>query len=84
MQNKTFLYRLCCALTALLVFPALAFAQNITITGNVSDEADVLIGATVQAVPGSAGTVTDLDGNYKLTVPASTKQLVFSYVGYKQ
>lgn len=84
MQNKTFLYRLCCALTALLVFPALAFAQNITITGNVSDEADVIIGATVKAVPGSAGTVTDLDGNYKLTVPASTKQLVFSYVGYKQ
>ena len=37
-----------------------------------------------KAVPGSAGTVTDLDGNYKLTVPASTKQLVFSYVGYKQ
>ncbi len=84
MQNEKFLYKLCCALVAMFVFPALAFAQNITITGQVRDDADVIIGATVKAVPGSAGTVTDLDGNYKITVPSTAKSLVFTYVGYKE
>lgn len=62
---------------------SLSFAQNITITGQVSDEMESIIGASVKAVPGNAGTVTDIDGNFTLTVPASTKQLVISYIGYK-
>lgn len=61
----------------------MSFAQNITITGQVSDEVESIIGASVKAVPGNAGTVTDIDGNFTLTVPSSTKQLVISYIGYK-
>ncbi len=62
-----------------------AAAQNRTITGNVTDASDgePLIGATVM-LPGNTtgGAVTDLDGNFKIIIPQSTKTLTVSYVGY--
>lgn len=62
------------------------FAQSNTktIKGTVVDEnGDPMIGATVR-VPGSkVGSVTDLDGNYEITVPEGTKAVTVSYIGYK-
>ena len=59
------------------------FAQNITVRGTVTDaNNEPVIGATV-IVSGDAtrGTVTDIDGNFKVSVaPGST--LVISYIGY--
>lgn len=83
MQKRTLLTRLCLFTLALLVFPSVGFAQGLTITGLISDEQDVIIGATVKTIPASTGTVSDIDGRYTITVPATTKQLVFSYVGCK-
>lgn len=59
-------------------------AQNITVHGSVWSLADdePLIGASV--VPDgnpSAGVSTDIDGNFRLTVPQGTK-LTISYIGY--
>ncbi len=59
-------------------------AQNITVHGSVWGLADdePLIGASV--VPegnAGAGVVTDLDGNFTITVPAGSK-ITFSYIGY--
>lgn len=64
-------------------FPLSIFAQNKTITGTVRDAIDVVIGASV-TVKGnnSVGTITDVDGNFKLSVPASAKELVISFIGY--
>lgn len=58
--------------------------KNITMKGSVVDtKGEPLIGAMV-TVPGtSIGTVTDLDGNFKLEVPAKVKTIAVSYVGYK-
>lgn len=58
-------------------------AQNITVTGCVTDtEGEPLIGASVIASGTGAGTATDIDGNYTLSVnPQGTLQ--FSYVGYE-
>ena len=75
---------------ALLLFCMMALlsmsasAQNITIKGVVTDAAtkEPLMGATVMAAEGKAGAVTDLDGNYSITVAQSTKQLIVSYIGY--
>lgn len=39
--------------------------------------------ATVRIPGGKGGTVTDIDGNYSLDVPAGTKMLQIDYVGYK-
>ncbi|EGF52165.1 SusC/RagA family TonB-linked outer membrane protein [Bacteroides fluxus] len=64
--------------------PLSIFAQNKTITGTVRDALDVVIGASV-TVKGdnSTGTITDMDGNFKLSVPASAKELVVSFIGYE-
>ncbi len=56
-------------------------AQDITVTGVVSDDDGALPGATVSVVGTSSGTITDLDGNFKLSVP-SDAVLQISYLGY--
>ncbi|SEA23463.1 iron complex outermembrane recepter protein [Porphyromonadaceae bacterium NLAE-zl-C104] len=59
------------------------FAQNITVSGTITDaDNEPVIGATV-VVQGEAshGTVTDIDGNYTLTNVPPNATLQFSYVG---
>jgi len=74
---------LCLLMLLLISCPLSIFAQNKTITGTVRDAIDVVIGASV-TVKGnnSIGTITDMDGNFKLSVPASAKELVVSFIGY--
>lgn len=59
-------------------------AQEITVQGTVTSAVDgePLIGASVISdVKGTVGTATDIDGNFKLTVPEGSN-LIFSYIGY--
>jgi TonB-linked SusC/RagA family outer membrane protein len=59
--------------------------KEVTITGQVkSENGEPLIGATVHEKETSNGTVTDYDGNYKLSVPENATTLIFSYTGYKK
>lgn len=54
-----------------------------TVSGTVTDNSGIpLIGANVQAKGTTVGTITDIDGNYSLSVPSETTVLVFSYTGY--
>lgn len=56
-----------------------------TITGKVTDDlGEPLPGATVMVKGTSIGTITDIDGNYKLDVAENIEPvtLIFSYVGY--
>jgi TonB-linked SusC/RagA family outer membrane protein len=59
-------------------------AQQITVTGNVKDaNGESIIGASVIVVNNpTIGTVTDVDGNFSLSLPADTKQLEISYIGF--
>ena len=62
-----------------------AQAQKIQVKGNLVDgTGEPLIGATVK-VKGNAGVgaVTDLDGNFSISVPSENSTLVFTYVGMK-
>lgn len=74
--------------TALLLLLSISvgLAQS-TVTGTVRGEKDeaALIGVNVQVKGTFTGTVTDIDGNYSIDIPASSTDpiLVFSYVGYK-
>lgn len=71
------------ALGGMLLFTVGAWAGTpVKITGTVKDtNGEPLIGATV-AIPGSStGAVTDIDGNFTLTVDPD-KELTVSYVGY--
>ncbi len=59
-------------------------AQHITVTGTVKDKTgETVIGASV-VEKGNAGngTITDIDGNYTISVPGNAT-LVFSFVGMK-
>ena len=54
------------------------------ITGTVTDEkGEPLMGATIKIPNAQGGSVTDLDGNFEINVPEDTKQLTFSYIGFK-
>ena len=53
-----------------------------SISGTVKDgNGEPLIGATVRVKGSSTGTVTDIDGNYTLNVPANA-ELEISYIGF--
>ena len=78
------------AMAMLLCFPASgvraaqASQQNLTVSGVVTSAADQLplIGVSVQVKGTTNGAITDLDGNYTVSV-ASGETLVFSYIGFK-
>ncbi|MGV8963642.1 MAG: SusC/RagA family TonB-linked outer membrane protein [Candidatus Saccharimonadaceae bacterium] len=69
--------------TIFLVLSMMAFGQEKSIRGNVVDETgQTLPGVTIQVDGTSAGTITDIDGNYQITLTTKQNVLVFSYVGY--
>ncbi len=59
-----------------------SFAQT-QVTGKVTDNLDDsgLPGVTVTVKGTTQGTATDMDGNYKISVPGSSSVLVFSFIG---
>ena len=67
----------------LLLLPGLpAAAQDITVSGKVVDPDQLPIpGVTVMIADSQTGTITDLDGNYSLEVPAQAV-LEYSCIGY--
>jgi len=71
----------------LFLFFTLPFAlaaQNISVAGKVIDTAgSPITGVTVAEKGTNNATMTDLDGNYKISVPKNAK-LAFSFVGYTQ
>lgn len=57
--------------------------QNV-VKGTVVDQnGEPLIGVSVIVVGGTTGVITDLDGNFSITVTGPKATLKFSYVGYK-
>ena len=75
MKNKLLAFML-----ALLATAGTLFAQN-RVMGTVTDDIGPVIGASVMEKGTQNGAVTDLDGNYVITVkPGAT--LVFSSIGY--
>src|SRR5690606_37658606 len=63
---------------------SLAVAQR-QVSGTVTDFTDqqVLPGVNVLIQGTSAGTVTDIDGNYSIEIPNDDAVLVISFIGYE-
>ena len=81
MKNK----KLLCSVCFLFTFMSVLWGQNITVKGNVTSKTDgqPVIGASVvEASATTNGTITDLDGNFTLSVPANST-LKITYIGYK-
>src|SRR6478609_105357 len=72
-------------LAALLMFSVgFRAPESRTITGKVTASSDgsVMPGVNVLAKGSSIGTVTDVSGNYSITIPSQSGVLVFSFIGY--
>ena len=74
-------------IVGMLLIPGMLFAQ-FQVTGSVTDAGtgEKLVGANVIVEGTEAGTSTDIDGNYSLTIPAglSSAEITARYIGYRQ
>ncbi len=71
-------------LIALIGIIASAYAQDRTIEGTVVDaETNPIPGVNVLVKGTSQGTITDIEGQYRLGVTEEAEALVFSFVGYE-
>ena len=67
----------------LALFIGIQLNAQRTISGKISDaQGEPLIGASIVVKGTSSGAVTDLNGQYTVSVPANAKTLVFSFIGY--
>ena len=70
-------------LLLLLCSAVYSYGQSL-VTGTVLDELnEPVIGATIQVKGGSTGTITDIDGKFKLNVFSEDAVLTVSFVGYE-
>jgi TonB-linked SusC/RagA family outer membrane protein len=63
-----------------------AYAQQRTISGKVTsgEDGSGLPGVNITVKGTSAGTVSDADGSYRLSVPEDATTLVFSFIGFRK
>ena len=84
MIEQVFTFKRTAALCLVGAFCSLnAQAQKITVKGSIVDgTGEPLIGATVK-VKGDAtsGVISDMDGNFQITVPSENSSLVITYIG---
>ncbi len=78
-MKRSFLF--CCLL---FLFQLLSAQTSWKVSGVVigGDDSQPIIGANVQVVGTTQGTITDFDGNFELSVPAGST-ISISYIGYK-
>lgn len=70
-------------LACICLFAFSANAQKV-VKGKVTDAAgEPLVAVNIGVKGTSSGTISDVNGNYSLSVPANGTTLVFSFVGYK-
>ena len=82
MKCTTYYFRSLGLLLLLCLIPLWSVAQNITVKGIVKDNfGEPVIGANVTEKGTTNGMITDLDGNFSLTVQKNAT-LVISYIGY--
>ena len=83
------------ALALLLLATLPLSAQQLrTISGKITEAGtkEPLIGASVFIAPSQTqakdynpqGVVTDIDGDYKFTLPASVKEVIVSFIGFRE
>jgi TonB-linked SusC/RagA family outer membrane protein len=85
-MNFKNLLKVSCFIFLLGLFALPVMAQNVVVTGKVTDSKDgsPLPGVSIVATGTTAGTVTDVNGLFKLSVPSSVTSISVSFVGYNR
>lgn len=82
-QQKSNLLKVLGTMFLVALFAMQAKAQEITVTGTVTDNLGPVIGASIQVEGTTIGCITDIDGNYNLPNVPANGTLVFSFIGYQ-
>ena len=82
MSSKTMLKAF--VLCTMLFLTHVSYSQNKVVSGKVTDSKDgsPLPGVTVNAKNSTVATQTATDGSFSIHVPAASRSLVFSFVGF--
>lgn len=80
--TKTAALRLALVLAFVSLAAGSASAQSRTVTGTVKDSMGPVLAASVVVEGTTLGVSTDLNGKFRIEVPASAKQLRVSFIGY--
>jgi TonB-linked SusC/RagA family outer membrane protein len=84
MKSNFYRSKLLYLLAFLLSSSWVAFGQNQTITGKVTDEkGEALIGVNIIVKETNKGTTTNVDGKYSLSVPGSSSKIIYTFVSYE-
>ena len=84
MKSNFYRSKLLYLLAFLLSSSWVAFGQNQTITGKVTDEkGEALIGVNIIVKETNKGTTTNVDGKYTLSVPGSSSKIIYTFVSYE-
>jgi len=71
-------------LTNVSAAPGMVYQSNLSVSGQVLDEYDApLIGLSVGVQGTNSGTITDVNGNFALSVSGNQDVLLFRYIGYQ-
>jgi TonB-linked SusC/RagA family outer membrane protein len=85
MKKTLALWRSVLFISLLLQLTIFSFAQNVTITGKVTDEANKpLEGVTVSVKGTKTVTLSKSDGTFTIAAPSSNSVLVFTSVGFRE
>ena len=69
-------------LTLFTCAPAMAQERKVTGTVTSADDGSAMPGVNVVVQGKTTGTITDVNGNFSITVPGNDAVLVFSFIGY--
>ncbi len=69
--------------TAVLILSVKAYSQNFSLSGKVTENGVPVEEASVYLKSSGAGTITDANGNYRLTLEEGTYTIVFSFGNQK-
>ena len=83
-KNATSYLKRLLFLWLIVLLPIVGLAQNNIVSGSVVDgfSGDALAGVNVVVKNTTIGTVADIDGQFRLSVPDLPATLVFSFIGY--
>lgn len=84
-RNRTYSNRFFAIILLLFCLTTAGWAQQkISISGTVTDPSgETLPGVSIIVAGTQQGTITDIDGNYTISVPTENSKLNFSYLGYE-